>query len=84
MNDTFERVVKTVASYEHNGEKVIIHDLDETFYGDLGLDSLGVVESVMLCEEEFGIEFTDDEITRMNSVGDLVNLINKKLENTFE
>ena len=34
MNDTFERVVKTVASYEHNGERVIIHDLDETFYGD--------------------------------------------------
>ena len=84
MNDTFERVKKVVASYEHNGTCVIIHDVDETLYGDLGLDSLAVVESVMLCEEEFGIEFTDDEITRMNTVGDLVDLIDKKLENTFE
>ena len=82
MNDTFDRVVKVVASYEHNGRYVIIHDMDEALYGDLGLDSLAVVESVMLCEEEFGIDFTDDEITKMVTVGDLVNLINKKIENT--
>ena len=84
MNDTFERVKEVVASYEHNGECVIIHDMNETLYGDLGLDSLAVVESVMLCEEEFGIDFTDDEITKLVTVGDLVNLIDKKLENTFE
>ena len=84
MNDTFERVKKVVASYEHNGECVVIHDMDEMLYGDLGLDSLAVVESVMLCEEEFGIDFTDDEITKLVTVGDLVNLIDKKLENTFE
>ena len=84
MNDTFERVKKVVASYEHRGECVIIHDMDEMLYGDLGLDSLAVVESVMLCEEEFDIEFTDDEITKLLTVGDLVNLIDKKLENAVK
>lgn len=78
---TFDRVVRTVASYEHNGETVTITSLDEDLYGDLGLDSLAVVESAMLCEEEFGIEFDDDEISRFKTVRDLVNLINKKIGN---
>ena len=80
MDDTFNRVVKVVASYEHNGRTVIINSLDESFYGDLGLDSLGVVETLMLCEEEFNIKFTDDEIAKIVKVSDLVNLIDKKLE----
>lgn len=80
MNDTFNRVVKAAASYEHNGRTVIINSLDESFYGDLGLDSLGVVETLMLCEEEFNIKFTDDEIAKIVRVSDLVNLIDKKLK----
>ena len=75
MNDTFERVKKVVASDEHNGENVIIHDVDETLYGDLGLDSLAVVESVMLCEEEFGIEIPDESAEKITTVGKAVDYI---------
>lgn len=45
------------------------------------LDSMTVVTVVLLLEEEFGIEFEDDEITADSfaTLGDLVNLVEQKL-----
>lgn len=47
--------------------------------GDLGGDSLDIVEVIMSAEEEFGIQITDDEANAMNSVGDAIRLIESKL-----
>jgi acyl carrier protein len=81
MKTTFERVKEVIASYDHNGHTIYIKNIDEDLYGDLGMDSLAVVESVMLCEDEFDIHVEDDDIVRLKTVGDLVNLIDRKIEN---
>ena len=49
------------------------------FRADLGMDSLKTVEAFMICEKECGISFTDDEIVRAKTVGDLINKIQEKL-----
>lgn len=79
MKNTFERVRDVVASYDHNGHTIYINNMNEELYGDLGMDSLAIVESVMLCEDEFDIHFDDEEIIRLKTVADLVNTVDKYL-----
>jgi acyl carrier protein len=46
---------------------------------DLGLDSLDTVELTLGLEERFGIEIPDTELEGVDTVGDAVTLIEKKL-----
>jgi acyl carrier protein len=41
----------------------------------LGADSLDVIELVMVLEEEFDIEITDEESEKLLTVGDVVEYI---------
>lgn len=50
------------------------------FRADLEMDSLKVVEAFLICEKECRISFTDDEIVRAKTVGDLINKIQEKLK----
>ena len=43
------------------------------FIDDLGADSLDTLELVMAFEEEFGIEITDENAEKLESVGDVLN-----------
>ena len=52
---------------------------ESEFRADLGMDSLKTVEAFMICEKECGIMFTDDEIIKSKTVGDLINKIQEKL-----
>lgn len=45
---------------------------------DLGLDSLDVVEYLLSLESRFNIEFTSEEMQSLKTLGDLINLIEKK------
>ena len=59
-------------------------DLDESAslmnsVGPLHLDSLDQVEILMMMEEEFNIEITDDEAERVRVVGDAIDLIWSKV-----
>ncbi len=52
-------------------------DLDEitpatSLRDDLGADSLDLVEIVMACEEEFGVQIPDSDFDRFQTVGDVV------------
>lgn len=67
---TFERVVK-ILKEEGGIEDTDI--TDDTKLSDLGLDSLAIVEGVMACEDEFGIEIDADEAPE--TVGDIVKII---------
>jgi acyl carrier protein len=49
-----------------------------TFGDDLGADSLDKVEVVMAVEEEFKISIGDDDAEQINTVGDLVSMIDRE------
>ena len=39
---------------------------------DLGINSLELADLVLLCEDEFGLEFSEDDIHKFITVGDVV------------
>jgi acyl carrier protein len=51
---------------------------EASFTDDLGADSLDLVELVMGMEEEFGIEITDEEAERIQTVQDAINFIEER------
>jgi len=53
---------------------------DKSFIEDLWADTLDQVELIMAIEEEFGICVYEGEAERLNTVGDLVDLVNSKVE----
>lgn len=62
-------------------EKVKKTDLDPaTELRTLGLDSLDLVEMMMDMEENFGIQFENDEMISFKTVQDVYDAIEKKLK----
>ena len=51
--------------------------MDKSFKDDLGADSLDSVEIVMRLEEAFDIEIPDDAVENVETVGDVVEAIQK-------
>ena len=49
--------------------------MDAELSNDLGINSIELADLVMLCEEKFGIEITDDDIRTFTTVGDVVNYL---------
>lgn len=53
--------------------------METSFMDDLEADSLDLVEMMMALEDEFGIDpITEEEAATLKTVGDVVELINKK------
>ena len=53
----------------------------DTSFEDLGADSLDVVEVTMALDEEFGIgELSEDDMSGITSVADLVRFVSGKVE----
>lgn len=47
---------------------------------DLGADSLDCIEIVMDCEREFGIHIPDNELDSIQTIKDLYDIVEKKVE----
>ena len=46
---------------------------------ELNADSLDIVELIMACEDEFCISITDEETEKVDTVGHLIALVERKL-----
>ena len=79
QQSTYNRVVELFKEYEYQNQPVIVNSINDGLYDELGLDSLAVVELVMLCEHEFKIIFDDDEIKLLKTVQDVVDVIEREL-----
>ena len=51
---------------------------EASFIEDLGADSLDTVELVMAFEEEFGVEVPDEDAEKLQTVGNVIEYIEKK------
>ena len=48
--------------------------------GDLGADSLDVVEMIMTLEDEFAVSISDETVGELKTVGDVVRFIEGMIE----
>eukprot|EP00696_Hemimastix_kukwesjijk_P015622 gnl/Hemi2/3845_TR1349_c0_g1_i1.p1 gnl/Hemi2/3845_TR1349_c0_g1~~gnl/Hemi2/3845_TR1349_c0_g1_i1.p1 ORF type:complete len:146 (+),score=55.58 gnl/Hemi2/3845_TR1349_c0_g1_i1:56-439(+) len=69
-----ERVLNVVRNFPKvvNKEKVA---LSSDFVTDLGLDSLDAVELVMAIEEEFAFDIADEEVEKIRTAQDAVQIV---------
>ena len=47
---------------------------------DLGINSLELADLVLLCEDEFSIEFSEDDIHKFITVGDVVEYLEANVQ----
>lgn len=52
--------------------------MQSDFYNDLSADSLDIVDITFAVEKEFGIIIREEEMYSLDTVGDLVHLVEKK------
>lgn len=69
----FEKLKKIIADVLNLDPEEIT--METTLVGDLGADSLDVMQIIMGAEEEFGIEVLEDDALKISTVEDAVNLI---------
>ena len=74
----FEQIKKALA--EQLGVDASKITLDSRIVEDLGADSLDVVELLMNLEEEYNITVSEEEATKISTVGDFVALVEGKLK----
>jgi acyl carrier protein len=81
QNSTEDRVRRIVTDYiaRHShpmdpGPAPTITN-ETSFEGDLGADSLTIVELTMSLEEEFDIHLSDKEVEKVQTVQDMINLV---------
>ncbi len=70
---TFERVQEIIC--EQLGVDRHLVTEDASISGDLGADSLDLVDLSMSIEEEFNLEVPDDVLDRIRTVGDIIKFI---------
>ena len=63
---------------ESHGVKLADLKLDMNFVRDLD-DSVGALEDIMRCEEEFDIEISDSDGEHIETVADLIRCVETKL-----
>ena len=53
---------------------------EETVFADLGADSLDLFQIISALEEEFNIEFDNEDVEKIKSVGDAVEYVKNIVE----
>ena len=72
----FEKLKGIIADVLNVDENEIT--METTFVDDLGADSLDLFELVMALEDEYNIEIPAEELTELNTVGDVIDYLRDK------
>lgn len=73
----FEKIKKIISEQLEVDESIISEGSSIT--GDLGADSLDLVDLAMSIEDEFDIELSDESLDKIKTVGDLVVYIEDRI-----
>ena len=76
MNETKNQIIEIIAEQLNiKKEKIYPNSL---LIEHFGADSLDILEIIMILEEKFNIEISDENAKKIIYVNDIFNLINKK------
>lgn len=78
-NDTLKNRIHRLVAYQVGEDIDNITDASVLRGDFLGFDDFDMMEIVMSLEVEFNIEVTDDEFERVNTVGDLISIVQGKV-----
>ena len=73
----FEKIKKIISEQLEVDQSIITDGASIT--GDLGADSLDLVDLAMSIEDEFDIELSDDALEKIKTVSDLVSYIEDRI-----
>jgi acyl carrier protein len=73
----FEQVKKVLIDAIHVDEELVT--LEANLKDDLNIDSLAAVELALELETEFDVRIEDEELAKLETVSDVVNIVNQKL-----
>ncbi len=73
----FEKIKKIISEQLEVDQTIITESA--TITGDLGADSLDLVDLAMSIEDEFDIELSDDALEKIKTVGDLATYIEDRI-----
>ena len=79
--EIFDRIVTIVQ--ERQGEDFVVTE-SLSLKDDLDADSVDLMEFILTLEDEFNIEISDEEIDQLQSVGDVVKIIQAKQKSEFQ
>ncbi len=77
--EVFERVVKILAPWVKNDSALESVAMETNILDDLKVNSARLVDVVIAFEDDFDIEIADEDVDKVGTVGDAVNLIVSKL-----
>jgi acyl carrier protein len=73
--EVFQKVVPVISDKLGINEDLVVEEAH--FINDLGADSLGLVDITMALEEEFGLEIPDEDASKLETVGTMIDYIVK-------
>ena len=79
--EIFDRIVTIIQ--ERQGEDFVVTE-SLSLKDDLDADSVDLMEFILTLEDEFSIEISDEEIDQLQSVGDVVKIIQSKQKSEFQ
>ncbi len=77
--EVFERVVKILTPWVKDADALASVKMETSILDDLKVNSARLVDVVIAFEDDFDIEIADEDVDKVNSVGDAVGLIRAKL-----
>ena len=73
--DEIKEVLALVLGTEVTDERITFATRESTLAGDLEIDSIDIVEFVLQLEEKFGIQISDEDAGKWNTLGDVIDCI---------
>ena len=77
--EAIEKIVKILAPHAKKQDALANVSLQTNILDDLEVNSARLVDVVLAFEDEFDIEIPDEDVDSINTVGDCVTMILKKV-----
>jgi len=78
-SEVMDRVVKILTPWVKDQAALGRISMETNILDDLKVNSARLVDVVIAFEDDFDIEIADEDVDKVNTVGDAVNLISGKL-----